>query len=113
MTMYAITTTGYRAVADSTSLQEGETIVVELPTALLLICVAQETRKRRDVLLRACDWTQMPDAPLGLLDKAQWATYRQALRDFPSLSGFPDVPWPDPPTLPVGAAQTNGSAMSK
>lgn len=47
------------------------------------------TRTRR---LSDCDWTQLPDAPV---DPAAWATYRQALRDITSQSGFPwEVEWP-------------------
>jgi hypothetical protein len=41
------------------------------------------------------DWTQVADAQV---DKAVWATYRQALRDVPAQAGFPhDVTWPDQP----------------
>jgi hypothetical protein len=32
------------------------------------------------------DWTQVADAPV---DKAAWATYRQALRDLPSSNSNP------------------------
>jgi hypothetical protein len=48
---------------------------------------AQEVRGERNRLLAACDWTQLADAPV---DAAEWAVYRQALRD---LSGQPDFPW--------------------
>ena len=40
-------------------------------------------RQKRDRLLEASDWTQMPDCPLSDSKKAEWATYRQALRDLP------------------------------
>ena len=39
-----------------------------------------EKRNRR---LFASDWTQLPDSPLSDVKKAEWATYRQALRDIP------------------------------
>jgi hypothetical protein len=42
--------------------------------------VLERLRLQRDVLLKASDWTQVADAPV---DKAAWATYRQALRDLP------------------------------
>jgi len=42
-------------------------------------------RERNDLLLES-DWTQVADAPV---DKALWATYRQALRDITSQVGFP------------------------
>lgn len=52
-------------------------------------------RRRRDAMLSACDWTQVPDAPV---DHAAWAAYRQQLRDLPSQTTDPmDVTWPIPP----------------
>ena len=52
-------------------------------------------RADRDKKLRESDWTQLADAPV---DKAAWATYRQALRDVPAQAGFPwDVKWPEQP----------------
>lgn len=38
-------------------------------------------RRRRDQLLAASDWTQLPDSPLSVDDRTEWAIYRQALRD--------------------------------
>jgi hypothetical protein len=46
----------------------------------------------RDSLLLASDWAMATDAPT---DKEAWATYRQALRDFPATwepSEFADFP---------------------
>lgn len=37
-------------------------------------------RIERDKRLLSCDWTQLLDTPSNI-DKAAWATYRQALRD--------------------------------
>ena len=52
-------------------------------------------RAERGNLLAVCDWTQVADAPV---DKAAWATYRQALRDVPTQAGFPwTVDWPTQP----------------
>jgi hypothetical protein len=42
----------------------------------------------RNAQLAASDWTQLPDAPV---DKAAWATYRQALRDLPAQGGIADA----------------------
>ncbi len=58
-------------------------------------------RQRRNALLAASDWTQLPDVPLSTGIRAAWATYRQALRDLPAalvepLSAAPT--WPAPPT---------------
>jgi len=55
----------------------------------------ERMRIHRDRLLAASDWTQIADAPV---DKAAWAAYRQALRDFPATwvpseeANFPDPP---------------------
>lgn len=38
----------------------------------------------RNSELAGTDWTQLTDAPV---DKAAWATYRQALRDLPAQGG--------------------------
>lgn len=55
----------------------------------------------RNALLAYCDWTQMPDSPLTVEKKAQWATYRQQLRDYPSVcTDIYNPVWPSPP-LPV------------
>lgn len=56
---------------------------------------AKNIRATRDKLLSDCDWTQVEDAPV---DKAAWATYRQALRNVPQQIDFPwDVQWPNKP----------------
>ena len=53
---------------------------------------AKNVRATRDAKLAECDWTQVADAPV---DKAVWATYRQALRDVTAQDGFPwTVEWP-------------------
>jgi hypothetical protein len=52
-------------------------------------------RLYRDKLLTESDWTQLPDAPV---DKAAWATYRQALRDLPEQGGLAvDAEFPTAP----------------
>lgn len=56
---------------------------------------ASSIRTERDGKLAASDWTQVADAPV---DKAAWATYRQALRDITAQEGFPTfVDWPVAP----------------
>jgi hypothetical protein len=56
---------------------------------------ASVVRQSRSDRLADCDWTQVADSPV---DKAVWATYRQALRDITTQSGFPwNVTWPDSP----------------
>ena len=41
-------------------------------------------REDRNNLLSKCDWTQLPDNGLSDSKKAEWATYRQSLRDLPT-----------------------------
>lgn len=41
-------------------------------------------REIRSVSLAASDWTQVADVALTDSKKAEWATYRQQLRDFPA-----------------------------
>ena len=56
---------------------------------------AKNVRATRDAKLAECDWTQVADAPV---DKAVWATYRQALRDVTAQTGFPwTITWPEMP----------------
>jgi len=56
----------------------------------------ERMRLHRDRLLAASDWTQTHDDPTGKRD--EWATYREALRDFPAtwtpgpVAEFPEVP---------------------
>jgi hypothetical protein len=53
-------------------------------------------RNQRNNLLAQSDWTQLPDVPQATKDL--WSTYRQALRDITTQSGFPtDVVWPTQP----------------
>lgn len=57
--------------------------------------LAAAARRRRNALLRNCDYTQLPDAPV---DVTAWTAYRQALRDITAQPGFPAaIDWPDPP----------------
>jgi hypothetical protein len=52
-------------------------------------------RKVRDSMLKESDWTQVADAPV---DREAWATYRQALRDFPATwTESPEADFPDTP----------------
>ena len=54
---------------------------------------AAEARAERNAKLAATDWTQGADTPQATKDK--YAPYRQALRDVPAQSGFPNtVVWP-------------------
>lgn len=63
------------------------------PSPMELWSALQTEKDRR---LRDSDWTQLPDVPK--VDKAAWATYRQALRDLKQNTTDPANPkWPTPP----------------
>jgi hypothetical protein len=56
---------------------------------------AKSVRNSRTEKLKDSDWTQLADSTV---DKAAWATYRQALRDITAQAGFPwTITWPDAP----------------
>lgn len=59
--------------------------------------VAKVTEERL-FLLRASDWTQLADVSLSAEKKAEWNTYRQALRDITLQEGYPfNVVFPTEP----------------
>ena len=49
-------------------------------------------RQWRNRLLDASDWTQIPDSALSVEKRQEWATWRQAVRDYPDV-------WIDGPTM--------------
>lgn len=59
-------------------------------------------RNNRSILLNDSDWTVGSDTPLSNSKKAEWVTYRQALRDLPSSytddDEYSDVVFPTPPS---------------
>jgi len=55
---------------------------------------AKAVRAERDQKLKDTDWMGMSDVTMS----ADWANYRQALRDVPSQTGFPNtITWPSEP----------------
>ena len=48
-------------------------------------------RAWRDSELLSSDFTQLADADLTAGEVTDWATYRQELRDLPTLTGFPNT----------------------
>lgn len=60
-------------------------------------------RAERDKRLRGSDWTHISDTPLPAGKKAEWATYRQSLRDITQDFLNPgDVVWPVEPEFVEG-----------
>ncbi|MBO3002224.1 phage tail assembly chaperone [Stenotrophomonas maltophilia] len=102
--MYAITESSYRAVSEGMALAPGEALVEAVPVTVMTRIRAEQMKADRRQRLRATDWTQMADSPLTAQEKVAYQAYRQALRDLPSLPGFPNVAWPVPPALSDGAA---------
>ena len=64
-------------------------------------------RMERNSKLSQSDWTQTSDSPLTDEKKAEWAAYRQELRDLPAgFSKVSEVVFPDdPPTAAAKAAE--------
>ena len=59
---------------------------------------AKSVRTSRDTLLTECDWVAIRAFETGSSVSAEWATYRQALRDVPAQAGFPwTITYPDKP----------------
>ena len=48
------------------------------------ILFKSRVRDERYMRLSPTDWTVLPDSPLSDSKKAEWATYRQTLRDIPA-----------------------------
>ena len=77
---------------------DGESFITPAPSEADVQQAWADLRKRRDGLLAASDWTQIADAPLTEVQKADWTNYRQALRDLPANTIDPLNPsWPEEP----------------
>lgn len=69
---------------------------------------AAMARSKRDALLTKTDWTQLYDAQVPDNIRATYATYRQALRDVPQQTGFPNtITWPTDPGYSKALGATN------
>jgi len=81
--------------------QANEHIVVDGEAVARIDNILEILRLKRDALLTESDWTQVNDSPLSDTKKAEWATYRQELRDLPSshqsTTNFDDVVFPTQP----------------
>lgn len=78
-------------VVNGVAVQKDAAVIEQQEIARAMVML----RRKRDVILARCDWTQVPDAPV---DQAAWAVYRQQLRDLPSNTTDPRNPaWPSPP----------------
>lgn len=70
--------------------------------------IAQRVRNRRNFIIAESDFYVQPDYPSTAEGLEAVKTYRQALRDLPSQTGFPrNVQWP---TLPSVLSRNKGLA---
>lgn len=74
-----------------------------IPADVLVAAINEQAwglvREERDRRITLTDYTQMPDSPFTEAKRAEFAAYRQALRDIPQTFAAPDkVDWPVPPT---------------
>lgn len=75
-------------VTDATAEQ-----IAEYETSLI-----QYNLQIRNRLLVESDWSGLTDCTLSDEKKAEWASYRQALRDITAQEGFPhNITWPTKP----------------
>lgn len=82
-------------------IQDGAVVDIPIDNSAVTAALSVETRQERDDYLSWCDWTQGADSPLSDSKKAEWATFRQALRDLPTHSNWPDLQEEDWPTEPT------------
>lgn len=75
------------------------TAVDMTPEAIAIVTENQwkAVRNTRDKGLADSDWTQLPDVPLSAEKKAEWASYRQALRDVTRQTDPFNITWPVKP----------------
>lgn len=73
---------------------DGENVVEYIPPVPTTDELLVGIRKKRNALLKDCDWTQVLDAPVSQIE---WETYRKVLRDFPSECDPADPAWPEVP----------------
>ena len=89
------------ANADTQRVVDGVLVTLDRPLSSSSEYIAEQVRQERNVLRQETDWTQVSDLPFSDSKKTEWRTYRQALRDLPTHSNWPellDSDWPTPPS---------------
>ncbi len=93
----------YKLVSNEVIEMTAEEIESENDQLLLNSSLIGIKDKRNKMLLES-DWTANPQIAMSEEKKAEWALYRQSLRDLPStitidfLKSGADLPWPVPPS---------------
>tara|TARA_B100000575_G_scaffold242127_1_gene205385 strand:- start:249 stop:644 length:396 start_codon:yes stop_codon:yes gene_type:complete len=80
--------------------EDGNSIIETVKEFSNTIDYSLRNRSIRNELLTLTDWTQLADSPFSDSKKAEWVTYRQALRDITSHSNWPNLEEADWPTQP-------------
>jgi len=70
----------WKAVVDQAAKTAGDAAKLTQET----VTKWSDLRAQRDALLTACDFSQLPDAPLTAQQVTAYQTYRQELRDLPA-----------------------------
>lgn len=87
-----------KMIVDGKIVDKPETIYTEAELNNQVLKSIRATRRNK---LTESDWTQFADSPLIDKKKAEWATYRQALRDlpqqYPDAITNDDIIWPTKP----------------
>ena len=83
----------------STDIEQPSDAEIEAEVARLIAeQPAKEARAKRDRLLTESDWVTIRATERGDPVPTEWQTYRQALRDIPDQTGFPEeIDWPQEP----------------
>lgn len=89
----------YRIEGPNYSVQDQTVIGTYTVTPKTQLEAWEVVRGNRNRRLYLSDWTQLPDAPLTAEKKAEWATYRQALRDITNQEDPFNISWPIEPTI--------------
>ncbi len=53
--------------------------------------LSAQKRSERDTMLRSTDVYMLPDFPISDEERELYRQYRQYLRDFPAIEGFPEI----------------------
>lgn len=87
-----------KMIVDGKIVDKPETIYTDAELNNQILKSIRTTRRNK---LAESDWTQFADSPLTDKKKAEWATYRQALRDlpqeYPNAISNDDIIWPTKP----------------
>ena len=90
-----------RFIKDGASVRQMTEAEFEAEIAeLTSVAAARDNRRMRDMKLAACDWVVTKALEAGEEVPADWATYRQALRDITTHANFPlleEADWPVAP----------------